>query len=89
MNVYTKENERYDAKITTGEKPIKYHIALVDADLNITAEYHGLKKLFLDYTVSAACQVTVLNSVKGGYVVNFRLIDLDGTLGNCETSSKS
>lgn len=58
VNVYTKEKDRYDAKITTGKKPIKYHIALVDEDLNITAEYHGLKKSFLDYTVSAACQIT-------------------------------
>lgn len=54
VNVYSKEEDHYDPQITTGEKPIKYRIALVDKDLNITAEYKHLKKSFVDYNVRAA-----------------------------------
>lgn len=58
VNVYTKEKDRYDPEVRGGEKPIKYRIALVDKDLNITAEYKHLKKSFVDYNVRAACQIS-------------------------------
>lgn len=58
VNIYTKEKDRYDPKVSGGEKPMKYRVALVDKDLNITAEYRYLEKSFVDYNVRAACQTS-------------------------------
>lgn len=58
VNVYSKEKDRYDPEIRGGEKPIEYHIALVDEDLNIITEYDHFFKSFVDYNVRAACQIS-------------------------------
>ncbi len=58
VNVSSSEKDLYDEAVRSGEKPLKYHIALVDADLKVQNEYVYSLKSLLDYTISAVTQIS-------------------------------
>lgn len=57
VNVSELEKMRYNLKVRSGKKSPKYHIDLVDADLNKKYKYTYTLKSEIVYDVSAATQI--------------------------------
>lgn len=57
INVYVAEKDLYKFSVRSGKKPLKYHIALVDNELNIKNEYIFLHSILYS-DVQAVAQIS-------------------------------